>query len=93
MWGVSISKFLHRGHVAAWLQIKCWSTLPCGSVAAWRQPLKTTNNPFIYQVFMFIIIFTDPYKKIRKYILRQCDPAAMIEVVDNFIYGHAAKRQ
>ena len=32
--------------VAAWPQIKCWSTFPCGSVAAWPQPLKIPNIYF-----------------------------------------------
>ena len=34
-----------RSRVAAWPQIKCWSTYPRGSVAAWPQPLKIPENP------------------------------------------------
>ena len=40
--GVSISKFLHRGRVAAWPKIKLWSTSPCGSMA---------TNTFLQKLF------------------------------------------
>ena len=47
---IKIREYLFRSFnvAAAWPQIKCWSTYPHGSVAAWPQPLKIPENPSFY---------------------------------------------